>query len=92
MRYLRNAILAILAVIAKQERVRRSERESAAIAKLRRQGKTDHLGRKRKVFDRERARRMHEEGTPPREIARLVGVCTMTVQRALAADDIKLSS
>src|SRR5580704_16375752 len=47
----RDAVLSILATIAKQERIRRSERATAAIAKLRRQGKTDHLGRKRKVFD-----------------------------------------
>ena len=45
----RDAVIAILAVIAKQERIRRSERASAAIARLRRQGKADHLGRKRKL-------------------------------------------
>src|ERR1700719_2470772 len=62
----RDAVLSILATIAKQERVRRSERATAAIARLRRQGKTDHLGRKRKVFDREKARRLHQAGTPLR--------------------------
>jgi hypothetical protein len=51
----RDAVLSILATIAKQERVRRSERASAAIAKLRRQGKTDHLGRPRLVVDRDKA-------------------------------------
>src|SRR5579863_56909 len=54
----RDAVLSILATIAKQERIRRSERATAAIAKLRRQGKADHLGRKRKVFDRDKARKL----------------------------------
>src|SRR5215469_658661 len=46
----RDAVIAILAVIAKQERVRRSERASAAIARLRREGRTEHLGRKPKLI------------------------------------------
>jgi DNA invertase Pin-like site-specific DNA recombinase len=80
----REAVLAILAVIAKQERVRRSERATAAIAKLRRQGKADHLGRKRKVFDRGKARELHRQGISLRDIAAELGVSAMTVQRALA--------
>lgn len=79
----RDAVLAILAVIAKQERVRRSERATAAIAKLRRQGRTDHLGRKRKVFDREKARTLHSAGSSLRQIADQLGVSAMTVQRAI---------
>ena len=71
--------------IAKQERIRRSERASAAIAKLRRQGKTDHLGRPRKVVDRGKARRMHEQGVSLRAIAAELGVSPMTVQRIVAA-------
>jgi len=43
-RIFRDAVLAILAVIAKQERIRRSARASATISRLRRQGRTDHLG------------------------------------------------
>jgi DNA invertase Pin-like site-specific DNA recombinase len=80
-----DAVLAILAVIAKQERIRRSDRASAAIAKLRRQGKTGHHGRKRKVFDREEARKLHADGVPLRKIAEKLGVGTMTVQRAVTA-------
>ena len=49
-------------MIAKQERIRRSERATAAIARLRRLGKTDHLGRPRLVVDRDQARRLHEQG------------------------------
>ena len=81
----RDAVIAILAVIAKQERVRRSERAVAAIAKLRRQGKTEHLGRPRKILDRDKVRRLHAQGTPLRSIAAEVGVSAMTVQRIVAA-------
>jgi DNA invertase Pin-like site-specific DNA recombinase len=54
----RDAVLSILATIAKQERIRRSERASAAIARLRRNGHADKLGRNRNAFDRDRARRL----------------------------------
>jgi DNA invertase Pin-like site-specific DNA recombinase len=83
----RDAVIAILAVIAKQERIRRSERASAAIARLRRQGKTDHLGRKRKLVGAklETARQLHEEGLSLRKIAAKLHVGPMTVQRVLRA-------
>lgn len=77
----RDAVLSILATIAKQERVRRSERASAAIAKLRRQGRTEHLGRPRKVVDRERARRLHAEGWSVRQIAGELGISPATAHR-----------
>jgi DNA invertase Pin-like site-specific DNA recombinase len=82
----RDAVLSILATIAKQERIRRSERASAAIARLRRQGKTDHLGRPRKVIgaDLKRVRHLHAQGMGVREIAKRVKVSHMAVQRALA--------
>ena len=81
----RDAVIAILAVIAKQERIRRSERASAAIARLRREGKTDHLGRKPKLIGAklETARRLHSEGLSLRAIAAKVHVSPMTVQRVL---------
>src|SRR6516164_6642241 len=47
----KDAVIAILATIAKQERIRRSERAKAAIQKLRRRGTTEHLGRPHRVFD-----------------------------------------
>jgi DNA invertase Pin-like site-specific DNA recombinase len=43
----RDAVLSILATIAERERVRRSERASAAIARLKRRGRTEHLERPR---------------------------------------------
>jgi DNA invertase Pin-like site-specific DNA recombinase len=82
----RDAVIAILAVIAKQERIRRSERASAAVARLRRQGKADHLGRKRLLVGSklERCRELHEEGLSLRQIAKQLKVSAMTVQRVLA--------
>lgn len=82
----RDAVLSILATVAKQERVRRSERASAAIARLRRAGKTDHLGRPRKVIDRDKVRKLHAQGLGVRAIAdQLGGVSHMTVQRIVTA-------
>jgi DNA invertase Pin-like site-specific DNA recombinase len=83
----RDAVLSILATIAKQERVRRSERASAAITRLRREKKTDHLGRPRKVLGvkRETVRRLRDEGLSLRQIAAKVHVSPMTVQRVLSA-------
>jgi DNA invertase Pin-like site-specific DNA recombinase len=80
-----DAVLGILATIAKQERIRRSERASAAIARLRRAGTTDHLGRKRKLVGArlETVRQLHEEGLSLRAIAAKVRVSPMTVQRVL---------
>jgi DNA invertase Pin-like site-specific DNA recombinase len=79
----KDAVIAILAVIAKQERVRRSERASAAIARLRRQGHTEHLGRPRKVIGAklEKARQLRQDGLSLRAIGRKVGVSAMTVRR-----------
>jgi DNA invertase Pin-like site-specific DNA recombinase len=65
----RDAVLAILAVIAKQERIRRSERAAAAIARLRRQGRTEHLGRPRLVLDRAKAEKLYAQGWSVRKIA-----------------------
>jgi DNA invertase Pin-like site-specific DNA recombinase len=81
----KDAVIAILAVIAKQERVRRSERASAAIARLRRQGTTEHLGRPRKIIDRAKARLLRQQGRSVRQIAAELGVSTMTVQRIIRA-------
>jgi DNA invertase Pin-like site-specific DNA recombinase len=83
----RDAVLSILATIAKQERVRRSERASAAIVRLRRAGKTDHLGRPRMLGAArlQTVRELHEQGLSLRKIAAEVKVSPMTVQRILSA-------
>jgi DNA invertase Pin-like site-specific DNA recombinase len=80
----KDAVVAILATVAKQERIRRSERASAAIARLRKQGRVEHLGRPHKIFDREKARRLTSEGWSRAKIADALGVSAMTVQRAVA--------
>lgn len=79
----KDAVIAILAVIAKQERIRRSERASAAIARLRRQGKTDHLGRPPALgpADREKAKQLREKDWSIRRIAAELGVGATTVHR-----------
>ncbi len=78
-----DAVLSILATIAKQERVRRSERAIAAIAKLRRQGKTEHLGRPRLVLDRANAQQFHAEGWSVRRIAADLGISRASAHRIL---------
>jgi DNA invertase Pin-like site-specific DNA recombinase len=77
----RDAVLSILATIAKQERVRRSERAAAAIARLRRAGHTEHLGRPRLVVDRAKARQLHEQGLSVRKIAGQMGLSIATAHR-----------
>jgi DNA invertase Pin-like site-specific DNA recombinase len=81
----RDAVLSILATIAKQERVRRSERAAAAIARLRRQGKTEHLGRPHLVVDRDQVRRLRAQGMSLRAIAKDLRLSVMSVQRIVAA-------
>jgi DNA invertase Pin-like site-specific DNA recombinase len=86
----KDVILALLATLAKQETVRRSERQLAAYAKLRATGKMDHIGRKRKIFDRDRVRRLHAEGhslAAIRDIlaAQKVNVSRATVHRVVTA-------
>jgi len=81
----RDAVLSILATIAKQERVRRSERASAAIARLKRQGKTEHLGRPRLVLDRGEAQRLHAKGLSIRQIGVQMGISSATAHRIVAS-------
>jgi len=68
----RDAVIAILATIAKQERVRLSERIVADLRRAKRQGKV--LGRKRLILDREKIRAMHASGQSVRAIGAEVGV------------------
>jgi DNA invertase Pin-like site-specific DNA recombinase len=77
----RDAVLSILATIAKQERVRRSERASAAIARLKRQGRTEHLGRPGLVVDRAKARQLHQQGLSVRKIAEEMGISPASAHR-----------
>jgi len=74
-------IISLLAVLAKQEAVRRSERASAAYAKLKAQGRTAHLGRKRLVLDRDKIRTLAAGGMSTRTIAAKLKVSHTSIHR-----------
>src|ERR1019366_8857870 len=76
-------IISLLAVLAKQESVRRSERASAAYAKLKSQGRTDHLGRKRLVVDRDKIRAMAAGGMSVRAIGTKLKISHTSVHRLI---------
>jgi DNA invertase Pin-like site-specific DNA recombinase len=78
----KEAVLAILAAIAKQERVRLSERVQAGLSRAKAQGKI--LGRPKAAVRAERVHRLREKGLSIRDIAAQTGVSPMTVQRILA--------
>ena len=74
-------MLAIAAWIAKQERVRISERTKAGMARARSQGK--HCGRPAKVFRHDQAVELRDAGMSWRKIAARLGVSFMTVKRVV---------
>src|SRR5215470_6562936 len=63
----RDAVLSILATVAKQERILKSDRTKAGLARARREGRIG--GRPRLVLDRDRMIRMDEQGYSQQEIA-----------------------
>jgi DNA invertase Pin-like site-specific DNA recombinase len=77
----KDAVLSILATIAKQERIRLSERTIAGLEKARREGRIG--GRPAAVVDRDRIARMDEEGFTLREIAEEMGISSSTACRIL---------
>jgi len=79
-------IISLLAVLAKQESVRRSERASAAYAKLKAQGRTDHLGRKRLVLDRHNIFEMAAGGMSTRTIAAKLKVSHTSIHRIVQSE------
>jgi DNA invertase Pin-like site-specific DNA recombinase len=79
----KEAVLAILAAIAKQERIRLSERVQAGLSRARALGKA--LGRPRAAVRSERVLQLREKGLSIREIAAQTGVSAMTVQRIVAS-------
>lgn len=76
-------MIAIAAWIAKQERIRISDRTKAGLATARSKGK--QLGRRWKVFNRERAAEMRKAGVSWRKIAAELGVGQSTIRSALAS-------
>jgi DNA invertase Pin-like site-specific DNA recombinase len=77
----RDAVIAILATIAKQEHARLSERVVAGLRRAKREGKT--LGRKRIILDREKARTLHANGQTVRAIAVKMGVSKSLIANIL---------
>jgi DNA invertase Pin-like site-specific DNA recombinase len=77
----KDAVLAILAVIAKQERVRLSERTIAGLEKARKAGRIG--GRPRVVCDRHKVERLREAGFSLSAIARKVKVSKSSIHRML---------
>jgi DNA invertase Pin-like site-specific DNA recombinase len=77
-------MLAIAAWIAKQERLRISERTKAGMDRARRAGK--HCGRPARVFRRDLAIEMKASGHSLRAIAKKLGVSFTTVARALKGE------
>ena len=78
----RDAVLSILATIAKQERVRLSERTIAGLQKARKAGRVG--GRPKVVCDRARISRLHSEGVSLANIAAKVGISKSSVHRIIA--------
>jgi DNA invertase Pin-like site-specific DNA recombinase len=75
----REAVIGILAAIAKQERVRLGERTRAGLERVRREGK--RLGRPEAKVDAGMIRRMREDGMSWSAIARSTRLSRGTVQR-----------
>jgi DNA invertase Pin-like site-specific DNA recombinase len=80
----KEAVLAILAAIAKQERVRISERVQAGLSRAKAQGKK--LGRPNAAVRVERVMALRDRGMSIRDIADETAVSAMTVQRILKAN------
>jgi len=77
----RDAVLAILACIARQERVRISERVHAGLDRARSKG--TRLGRPKKIVDGRRIAELRAKGRSWRKIARAMGLSAKTCRRAL---------
>jgi DNA invertase Pin-like site-specific DNA recombinase len=79
----RDAVVSILAAVAKQERVRLSERTVAGLERARSKGRIG--GRPRAEFDRERVRVLRATGTSLGKIAAELGLTKTTVHRIVHA-------
>jgi DNA invertase Pin-like site-specific DNA recombinase len=77
----KDAVLAILAVIAKQERVRLSERTLAGLARARKQGRVG--GRPRLVVRRDQVATLRAKGLSISEIAEKMSIPRTSVHRIL---------
>jgi len=78
----KDAVVGILAVIAKQERVRLSERTVAGLQRARKQGRIG--GRPRVICDHSRVLSLHAEGNSLGRIAKQLSLSKTTVSRIVA--------
>ena len=77
----RDAVIGILAAVAKQERVRRSERTRAGLERARANGK--QLGRRRVAVDSSKIRSLRDQGLSWDAVSKLTGYKRSTCQRAV---------
>ena len=77
----KDAVIAIIATVAKQERVRISQRVRAGLDVARARGRS--LGRPKVVVDSHQIAALRDQGHSWREIVRLTGVSKGTAQRAV---------
>jgi DNA invertase Pin-like site-specific DNA recombinase len=82
----KEAVLAILAAIAKQERIRLSERVQAGLKRAKAQGKV--LGRPKAALQPDRVLELRQRGLSIRQIACETGVSPMTVQRRISTQAV----
>ena len=82
-----DAIVGILATVAKFEADRMSSRVRSGLARAKAEGKV--LGRPKAVLDRNRLLAMRGQGMSLREIASVTGKSAMTIQRILVAGERK---
>lgn len=85
----RDAVLSILATIAKQERIRMSERVKAGLDRARSQGTA--IGRPKVITDRDEVVSLREQGLSHWQIAQKLGLARTTVQRILTDRGAKAS-
>jgi DNA invertase Pin-like site-specific DNA recombinase len=82
-----DAIVGILATVAKFEADRMSSRVRSGLARAKAEGKV--LGRPKAVLDRSKLEKMRAEGMSLREIGAATGRSAMTIQRILGAGERK---
>jgi len=78
----KDAVISILATIAKQERVRLSERTVAGLQRARQQGRVG--GRPRVIADRNKVRELRDAGVSLAQIAEQMGLSKTTVARMVS--------
>ena len=79
----KDAVISILATIAKQERIRLSERVQAGLARARSRGK--RLGRPKKIVDASKIAHLRSQGHSWREITEETGISKGTAQRTVSS-------